>query len=377
MPWKAKWMLWTTALAACSGGGLFAQDLTGTWPGTLQAAKQLRTVIKVAKGDDGGLSAVLYSIDQGARGYAGVLTVQGSNVKMSFPGLGGKYEGKLDSDGVIITGNFAQGPKPLALNLRHVTSEMAWEIRPLVAKQSPMAADAHLAFEVATIKPSNPDKPQGKRILMQPHRFSTTSMSLNDLITYAYGIHARQIVGGANWMASDRWDILAEPEAQGAPNRAQLKTMVQSLLADRFQLAFHHDTKELSVYAIVVAKNGPKLVKSAGDPNGLPGMFFRGLGNLPATNASMAELASLMQEAVLDRPVIDQTGISGKFDLELRWTPDETQFEGHGANVRRDAPDAPPDLFTAFQQQLGLQLKPIRAAVDVLVIDRVERPSEN
>jgi uncharacterized protein (TIGR03435 family) len=153
--------------------------------------------------------------------------------------------------------------------------------------------------------------------------------------------------------------------------------MLQKLLAERFKLAFHREKKELPVYAIVVGKNGPKLTKSASDPNGLPGLFLRGLGLLPATNANILDLAGLLQSVVLERPVVDQTGLSGRFDFELKWTPDESQFSGQGAKVRRDDPDAPPDLFTAIQEQLGLQLKSTKASVDVLVIDRIEKPSEN
>jgi len=173
--------------------------------------------------------------------------------------------------------------------------------------------------------------------------------------------------------------VTAKPEGEGQPNDKQWKIMVQKLLADRFQLTFHREKKELSVYAIVVGKNGPKLTKSAGNPSGLPGLFFRGLGNLPATNATIADFAGVMQSAVLDRPVVDQTGLEGRFDFQLKWTPDETQFGGMGMKVPPPADDAaaPPDLFTAMQDQLGLKLQATKAAVDVIVVDRVSKPSEN
>ncbi len=166
----------------------------------------------------------------------------------------------------------------------------------------------------------------------------------------------------------------------------QYKTMVKKLLADRFKLTFHRDKKELSVYAIVIGKNGPKLTKSEGDPNGPPSLLFRGLGLLPAQNASMADLAGVMQGAVLDKPVVDQTGLKGKFDFTLTWTPDEYQFAALG--IRVPPPGDPSvtigpggtaslDLFTAFQEQLGLKLESTKAPAEVFVIDRVEKPSEN
>jgi uncharacterized protein (TIGR03435 family) len=364
------------ALAAMSAGVLFAQDITGTWQGTLPAAKDLRIVFKISKGTDGDLKAAMYSIDQNSQPIAGTVTLQGSTVKMAMPGIGGAYEGKLDSDGVSMMGTWKQGPNPLPLNMKHVTTEAAWAIPEPPARLKPMAANAPLGFEVATIKPGKPGTP-GKAVTMRgPRQFVTINTSLNDLITFAYGIHVKQITGGPAWLDTDLYDILAEPEAEGAPNRKQLEGMLQRLLADRFKLTFHRDKKELSVYAIAVGKGGPKLTKSAGDPNGLPGLFFRGLGVLPAQNAHMSDFAGVLQ-IVLDRPVVDQTELTGRFDFELKWTPDESQFGGRGGGARRDDPEAPPDIFSAMQQQLGLQLKSVKAPTEVLVIDRVEKPSEN
>jgi uncharacterized protein (TIGR03435 family) len=154
--------------------------------------------------------------------------------------------------------------------------------------------------------------------------------------------------------------------------------MIQKLLAERFKLAFHRDKKELGVYAIVVAKTGPKMTKSQGDPNGLPGLFFRGLGVLPAMNATMADFAGVMQSAVLDRPVVDHTELTGRWDFTLTWTPDEFQFGSLGIKVPPPSKDATaPDLFTAFQEQLGLKLESTKAPAEVLVIDHVEKPTEN
>src|SRR6185437_8630641 len=111
-------------------------------------------------------------------------------------------------------------------------------------------------------------------------------------------------------------------------------------------------------YVLTVAKNGPKLKTSQGDPKGLPGLFFRGLGVLTVTNATIGDFTHLMQSAVLDRPVVDQTGLQGKYDFLLKWTPDESQFGGMGIKVPppSDAADAPPPLFTAIQEQIGLKL---------------------
>ncbi len=366
-------------LSGLSGGTLYAQDLTGAWQGALQAGgREIRMVIKITKADGGDLKAVMYRIDQGGQALpASAITLQGSTVRMSVPGIGGTYEGKLSADVNSIAGTWTQGGAPLPLILTRATSATAWAIPEPPAPPKPMAADASPVFEVATIKPSKPET-QGKGFLVRGRQFSTINTSLSDLITFAYGLHARQITGAPAWIETDKYDLTARPDGDGQPNDKQWKTMVQKLLADRFTLAFHRDKKELSVYAIVVGKTGPKLTKSEGDPNGLPSLLFRGLGILPARNATIADFAGVMQSAVLDRPVVDQTGLPGRYDFTLTWTPDEFQFGGLGIKVPPPPDTATaPNLFTATQEQLGLRLESTKAPAEVLVVDHVDKPSEN
>jgi uncharacterized protein (TIGR03435 family) len=152
--------------------------------------------------------------------------------------------------------------------------------------------------------------------------------------------------------------------------------MVRKLLADRFALKFHQESKNMPAYVLTVAKSGPKMTKSDATS---PGLFFRQLGVLTVRGATMQDFANLMQSAVLDRPVVDQTGLQGRWDFLLKWTPDESQFGGLGAKVPppSDAADAPPPLSTAIQEQIGLKLEARKAPVPVLVIDHVEPPSPN
>src|SRR5579871_1083936 len=360
-----------------------AAEKTGiddTWQGTLHAPqKDLRTVLKITKTDAGALKATMYSIDQGGQPLsATTATFEGSVLKYSIEMLDLTYEGKMSSDGKSITGSVTQGSKPLPLVFERTTAETAWAIPEPAPKLPPMAADANPSFEVATIKPSKPDQP-GKMFGVRAARFKTINTTLSDLISFAYDVQAKQVIGGPDWMATEKFDIDAQPDTPGSPNRVQLRTMVQKLLADRFQLKFHRDKKELSAYVLTVAKSGSKLKKSDGDPNGLPALFFRGLGVLTVQNATMADFSQLMQSAVLDRPVVDQTGLAGKWNFLLKWTPDESQFGGMGIKVPppSDAADAPPPLFTAIQEQIGLKLDAGKASVEVLVLDHVEKPSEN
>ncbi len=376
-------MLWMIAFAMLVGNVLQAQNVTGTWQGTLEAGpRKLRIVFKISLEDDK-LKATLYSIDQPSPPLpASTVTKDGSTIKIAIGGLG-SYEGKLSENGNEIAGTWTQGA-PLPLNLVRATAETAWAIPDPPRPPVRMAASANPTFEVATIKPSDPGRP-GKLFTVRGRDVITINTTLNDLITMAYNLHVRQITGGPAWLDSDKYDLTGRPDVPGQPSVAQLKTMIQKLLADRFQLKFHREKKELSVYAITASKTGVKISKSQADPNSLPGLFFGGGGpgggmNFNVRNATMAEVASTLQGSILDRPVVDQTGLDEKYDFIVKFTPDAGQragFGAAGAPPPADNPDAPPDLFAAFQQQLGLKIETSKAAVDVLVIDKVEKPSAN
>jgi len=351
-----------------------AQDLTGTWQGVLQAGgREFRNVIKITK-DGNALRAVLYSIDQSGQGVAGTAVVEGTTVRMSFPGPNISYEGRLGADGNSLTGTASQGAGKNPLNLARVSDDAAWPIPAPPVALKPMPGDADPGFEVATVKPTAPGT-QGRLYTFRGRQLTTLNTTASNLITFAYGVHTRQILNGPEWIEKDAYDVAGTPDVEGAPNQQQMRTMIRKLLADRFKLQLHRDKKELPAYAITVARSGPKLTRSAADPNGPPSLIFRGPGMLPARNASMAEFAAVMQSAAMDRPVVDRTGLAGKYDFNLTWTPDDSQFRSLGP--RPPAPENPsvPGLFTAIEEQLGLRMESTRAAVEVLVIDRIEKPT--
>lgn len=239
-----------------------------------------------------------------------------------------------------------------------------------------IAADAAPAFDVAVIKPSEPG--EGLTLMVRGRQFITRASSLADLIAFAFGVHANQIIGGPSWLKTEKYDLTAQSDSESlsSPNGQQLKLMLQNLLADRFGLAFHRAKKKLSVFTIVVGKTGSKLVTGSADPNRGPGVGFNRHGVMTVRSATMSDFAGFLQRYALDRPVVDRTNISGIYSFKLAWTPDETQFEGRGFAPAKDTGDAP-DLFTAIQQQLGLKLESAKIPVDVLVIDRVEKPTAN
>ncbi|MGA2650827.1 MAG: TIGR03435 family protein [Terracidiphilus sp.] len=246
---------------------------------------------------------------------------------------------------------------------------------------APMAADANPAFTVATVKPSDPRNTNWSLGTRGTH-FFTSNTNVDDLISFAYGIHAKQVVGGPAWFSTDKYDVEGVPDTEGKPNRQQLTSMVQGLLADRFKLVVHRDKKELAVYALTVGKNGPRLTKSTAAPEGPSGYGFGPLGTMTVKSMTIAAFAGAMQRTVLDKPLVDQTGLVDKYDFILKWTPDDSQFSqirGTGISVPTGAgdPNAPPGLYTAIQEQLGLKLEPVRALTDVLVVDHAEKPSAN
>lgn len=248
-----------------------------------------------------------------------------------------------------------------------------------IMAQSPAPRPKFDAFEVATIKPVDHDPKLGRYITMQgANRFVGKDYTLKLLIAAAYNLNSREISGGPAWVESGYYDILAVTPGEVRPTRDEQMSMLRNLLADRFKLTFHREQKEFSIYELEVAKGGPKLKPSTSapdEPAQLISTVYPQRMVLPARNATMSDLASLMQRAMLDRPVVDKTGLTGRYDFNLEWAPDETQFGGEIPAASVDAPNAP--LFSAIQQQLGLKLEAARGPVEALVVDKAERPSEN
>ncbi len=248
--------------------------------------------------------------------------------------------------------------------------------------QSTATRPSFAEFEVASIKPSPPGT-AGRWIKMQSaHEFTAKNHALKTLIAAAYNLNPKAISGGPAWVDSEHYDIVAKAPSAVRPSLDEQMTMLRRLLADRFQLTFHREQKELNVYELTVAKGGPKLKESIvspdASPEGPPPLIFvvsPQLIRLPGRNATMGDLASVMQRAALDYPVVDKTGLTARYDFDLEFTPDETVFGGVFGRAADDS--AKPDLTHAISQQLGLRLQATRGPVEALVIDHVARPSEN
>jgi bla regulator protein blaR1 len=265
--------------------------------------------------------------------------------------------------------------------------------------QAQVTDTAAPVYEVASIKP-NKSGDNMVRMMIRPDGLSATGATLDMLIQNAYGVRYFQISGSPSWFKSERYDIEAKMDGSVVEELRKLsddqreietRRMLQALLADRFQLKLHSDTKHLPVYALVLAKNGPKLqAAKTGDtyPNGFKGpdggggsgmIFMEGNGGpVRGQGVPIADLVRLLSQQ-LGRTVLDKTGLTGKYDFTLNWTPDENQ----GPPVPPGADNAPPpdssgpSIFTAVQEQLGLKLESQKGPVKILVVDHGEKPSEN
>jgi bla regulator protein BlaR1 len=222
-------------------------------------------------------------------------------------------------------------------------------------------------FEVASIKPSDPDLP-GMRIQTRPGgRYSASGITVKVLIQNAYGVRDFQISGGPGWINTAGFEINAKAESGTENDRDLMALRLQDLLADRFQLKLTKETREMPVYALVVAKGGSKLKESALDEEHRGGMSM-GRGRLTVQGINVASIVAQLS-SVLGRTVIDKTGLTGSYDFKLEWTPES---EASSTNETSG-----PTIFTALQESLGLKLESTKGPVEMLVINSVERPAEN
>ena len=255
-------------------------------------------------------------------------------------------------------------------------------------------AAAPLTFDAISIHPTNSKRPQSTATSRSvawlyrttPDGYHVENATVKYLITDAYSVKWDAIVGGPDWIDTIGYDIDAKvtPAADAPPpklNRAQRRQMIQSMLADRFKLIVHNETKDAPIYELDLAKGGSKLpITTPNDTfakgiNGLDGNpvssgypVLLGRGRLFGQSVTIASLIDYLKQE-LKRPIVDKTGLTGKYDLSLQWTPDNT------------LPDSPlaggPSIFTAVQEQLGLKLTSTHGPVKTLVIDHVEKPSAN
>jgi len=232
-----------------------------------------------------------------------------------------------------------------------------------------------LVFDVASVKLTPPEF-SGSRAFVPSsgNSLSLQGMTLKALIQLAYTLPSDFVSGGPGWVDDTRYDI--EGKAEGKASQRQRVEMLKALLGERFKLTFHYEQKETSTYVLTAAKNGTKLRErkpgDGGEPSGI-----RDTGSLHyvCRDTTMAWFARYLESTVLSRPVADQTGLTGTYDFELSWRPDDSQFKGRFAGSREAQSDLP-DLFTALKD-IGLRLDAVKSMAQFLRVDHAEKPSEN
>jgi uncharacterized protein (TIGR03435 family) len=228
-------------------------------------------------------------------------------------------------------------------------------------------------FEAVSIKSAPPDA-RGGGYNISPGRIAAKNQTIRDLVKFAFNLQDYQVVGGPD---NKPYQIVATYPAATTP--AQRRAMMQSLLTSRFALEIHRESKEIDSYELIPGKKGPKLKKvERSEQNIMMGRGSTGLRTLHATSASANDLASLLA-SLMRRPVENHTELTGVFDFDLEWSPDDTQIAIPSKRASEEPPATVdgPSLFNALQDKLGLTLKSQKVQVEVVVIDRFSKPSEN
>jgi uncharacterized protein (TIGR03435 family) len=227
------------------------------------------------------------------------------------------------------------------------------------------------AFEVASVKPTGRPPVSGSAGWTASHgSFTARDAWVRGLIAFAHGVRAALIHGGPAWVDTEQFDVIAKAERTDA-GEDQMKAMLRTLLADRFKLAAHRETRELPIYALTVGKSGPKMQEA--QDNEKTYASFAGKGHFVCTRVNILTLIIVLSNT-LAAPVHDETGLTGFYSFSLEWTDPLSQRPGNGA---QQAVDSPPDIFKAVQEQLGLKLNAKKGPVDILVIDYIEKPADN
>jgi bla regulator protein BlaR1 len=236
---------------------------------------------------------------------------------------------------------------------------------------------AQSQFDVVSVKPSAPDDRNGLNMQTQPGGIRFTGVPLRMIMMVAYDLKAFQISGGPDWIRTERWDVQANIETEGRLSMDQKRPMIQALIADRFALKAHKETREMPVYALIVDKKGSKLTPYAGAES----QVRNGTGSLLVRKIGMVWFTEWLSRK-LGRVVIDQTGLKDEYDFALDWAPDPEEgnpdYTGMPPSPSRARMEkSGPSIFTAIQEQLGLRLVSQKGPVEIVIIDSVEKPSAN
>lgn len=351
------------------GAPVFAQSIAGTWQGTLSGGPMPRVVVRFKPEPEGKWRGFMSRPDRWGPKPIPMASVefQGAHLKFEFGMFDIRFDGAVAADGKTIAGNFSENKQTYPLTLRLAASPDDLWIKPQPAHGMDPHADP--SFEVATVKPSLPGA-TALGIRPRAHNFQAKNATVYDLIHFAFDLQDRQMEGAPAWFRSDRFDINAEADTPGSPSDEQTKSMVRKLLAERFALKFHMIQKDFPVLALRFDKL-PAAVTPAENPAASPNIIWRQSADAAEAvfqQLSMHDFCGVLMYYIPERQVVDETGISGRYDFVVRMPPDTFQ--------RTDQSEVAAAAIDGVKK-LGFRLEAKHAQLEVIVIDHLDKPSAN
>jgi uncharacterized protein (TIGR03435 family) len=366
-----------------------ATDIAGDWQVAFSGAGDAtRVVFRISKAP-AGWRAMVYWVDK-SHYPASVPTVTFRGNAVSFTAtaadLNGSFAGTMAADHATIAGAWTQGSggksgfASQSMTMTRAVKGTAWEIPPPLGSDAKIiGANLDPTFEVTTVKPHDPNVNGGGWRWIGARRFEAT-MPVGALLADIYGLQRDQIIGAPDWVFKDVYDYAGVPDLPGWPTLEQRYSMERKMLQERFGLKVHMETREMSAMELTTAKGGSKMAPSVMVDPGVTFTMHPAAGGggfvFTAQNSSMGDFKRALQN-FLDRPVVDKTALTGQFDFDLTFMPDDTVFGGRVHLPPVDSGAMAPELYTALQEQLGLKLSPFKGQVEVLVIDHIQRPTPN
>ena len=355
-----------------TAAALHAQSIVGTWQGTLTfGANSVRVAFTIQKKPDASLAGGLKWIDADNGLSLSSIAFTAPDVTFAQSVAGIAFHGKLSADGNSIAGTLTEGPQTFPLTLSLATPGTLWK----PAGPAPMAADADPSYDVATIKPAQPDE-QHPIYNLEGAEFHATGTSAAELIKIVYKIRGRQVLHGPPWLEESKFDIAAKPDTPGAASEDQTRVMVRKLLAERFHLVCHTDQQPFPALVMTLDPKGPHPTPS--DPNfdGHNGMFGRQDGGdivFQLSGVTMTQFLKTLMDRYRDKQIVDETGLTGSYDITLRIPA--TAYQASTGNGGTE--DELGIAFIAAAEKAGFKFVSKKEPIPVVVIDHIDPPTPN
>ena len=360
-------LFWVSMLA----GPLTAQSVLGTWQATLPVQPDPRVVLTLRQATGGSLAGSLTFIDHdNVAAPLPSVTLASSELRFAVADI--TYSGKFSADGKSLAGTWTRGTQRYPLIFTLATPETAWTYAG-PARLSPMSASADPTFEVVTIKPS-----QAEGVVATTETryrvFKAKNSSVLDLVKFAYHVTPRQVQGGPSWMNDLRFDVVGQPDLDGLPSVDQHRLMVKKLLAERFHLVIHDIQPVFPVYALTLTSPHAKVTPIAPNDIGETKILVTdkqdGTMDLQFVYTTIPQLDDTLMSFIKDRQIVDETGLTAQFNTILTVPSEVLQNSLIDDGERRSA-------FFKAVQTAGFRLTPKQEPLRVIVVDRVEHPTQN